>query len=79
MINIILIGMYHVIQLTYFLLLHGRKCDFILNIYNSCTKIPEVNLSAFIYRLFHEDFSSIIGPNPVDYSQPSIYALYIAI
>ena len=25
------------------------------------TKISEINLSAFIYRLFHEDFSSIIG------------------
>ena len=25
------------------------------------TKISEVNLSAFVYRLFHEDFSSIIG------------------
>ena len=24
------------------------------------TKITEVNLSAFAYRLFHEDFSSII-------------------
>ena len=24
------------------------------------TKITEVNLSAFIYRLFHEDFSSLI-------------------
>ena len=26
-----------------------------------CTETSEVNLSAFIYRLFHEDFSSIIG------------------
>ena len=25
------------------------------------TKILEVNLFAFAYRLFHEDFSSIIG------------------
>ena len=24
-----------------------------------CTEITEVNLSAFVYRLFHEDFSSI--------------------
>ena len=30
-----------------------------------CTKITEVNLSAFIYRLFHEDFSSLVGINPV--------------
>ena len=28
------------------------------------TKITEVNLSAFIYRLFHEDFSSKLGTNP---------------
>ena len=26
-----------------------------------CSKITEVNLSAFAYRLFHEDFSSILG------------------
>ena len=26
-----------------------------------CTKITEVNLSAFAYRLFHEDFSLILG------------------
>ena len=26
-----------------------------------CTKILEVNLFAFAYRLFHEDFSSIDG------------------
>ena len=25
------------------------------------TKITEVNLFAFVYRLFHEDFSSIYG------------------
>ena len=29
-----------------------------------CTKIAEVNLSVFIYRLFHEDFSSILRTNP---------------
>ena len=32
-----------------------------------CTKISELNLSAFIYRLFHEDFSSIVGINRVQY------------
>ena len=32
------------------------------------TKISEVNLSTFIYRLFHEDFSSIIGTNTVAYA-----------
>ena len=34
-----------------------------------CTEIIEVNLSAFIYRLFHEDFSSIYGTQstgPID-------------
>ena len=29
--------------------------------YSNFTKIIEVNLSAFAYRLFHEDFSSILG------------------
>ena len=28
-----------------------------------CIEISKVNLSAFIYRLFHEDFSAIIGTN----------------
>ena len=28
------------------------------------TKITEVNLFAFIYSMFHEDFSSILGTNP---------------
>ena len=32
---------------------------------NICTKATEVNLSAFIYRLFHKDVSSIVGINPV--------------
>ena len=27
------------------------------------TKITEVNLSVFVYRLFHEDFSPILGTN----------------
>ena len=27
----------------------------------SVTEITEVNLSAFAYRLFHEDFSSFVG------------------
>ena len=30
-----------------------------------CTKISEVNLYAFIYRLFHEGFSSIFRTNIV--------------
>ena len=33
-----------------------------------CTMISEVNLSAFIYRLFHEDFFTIILTNILDYS-----------
>ena len=28
-----------------------------------CTKISEVTFSAFVYRLFHEDFSSVIRTN----------------
>ena len=35
------------------------------------TNISEVTLSAFIYRLFHEDLSSIIITNTVDYAQSS--------
>ena len=35
------------------------------------TKISEVNLSAFIYRLFHEDRSSIIRTYTAGCSQPS--------
>ena len=35
-----------------------------------------VNLSAFIYGLFHEDFSSIVGTNTVAYSQPSTGFIY---
>ena len=30
-----------------------------------CTKILEVNLFAFAYRLFHEDFSPINGVLPL--------------
>ena len=42
-------------------------------------KDSKVNLSAFIYRLFHENFSSIIGTNTVVYSQPStcLYAVML--
>ena len=28
-----------------------------------CTKITEVNLSVFVYRVFHEIFSPIVGAN----------------
>ena len=31
------------------------------HIYNLSTKIPEINLFAYAYRLFHEDFSPIYG------------------
>ena len=31
------------------------------------TKFSEVNLSAFIYRQFHEDFFSIVGTNTLAY------------
>ena len=30
------------------------------------TKISKVNLSAFVYRLFHEHFSSIVGADDSD-------------
>ena len=35
-----------------------------------------VNLSAFIYRLIHEDLSSIVGTNMVAHSQPSTCFVY---
>ena len=35
--------------------------SFIHTEFSSYTKILEVNLFAFAYRLFHEDFSLIIG------------------
>ena len=39
------------------------------NIYTyGLTKTSEDSLSAFIYRLFHEDLSLIIGTNSVGYS-----------
>ena len=40
------------------------------------TKIySEVNLSAVIYRLFHKDFSSIIGTNTAACSQSSVVGI----
>ena len=40
--------------------------------YKNYTKMSEVDLSAFIYRLFHEDFSSIVGTNTVLHCADSI-------
>ena len=37
------------------------------------TEIAEVNLSVFIYRLFHEDFSSIYGTKLLHAKQQSYY------
>ena len=34
--------------------------------------LHEVNLSAFIYRLFHEHLSSIIGIHTAGYFQPEV-------
>ena len=31
-----------------------------IHMFYDCTTISEVNLSAFIYRVFHEDFSSMV-------------------
>ena len=39
------------------------------------TKISKVNLSAFIYRLFHKDLPSVIGTDTVNYFQPSTLSL----
>ena len=38
--------------------------EIFLTLQNNFTKITEVNLSALIYRLFHKDFSLILGTNP---------------
>ena len=45
----------------------GKTTENINTIVNEYTKISEVNLykSTFIYRLFHEDFSLIVGINTV--------------
>ena len=40
------------------------------------TKITEVNLSEFVYRLFHEDFSPIVGTN-LDGTGPFPCLIYI--
>ena len=40
-------------------------CIFVVNKSRLYTKISEVNISAFIYRLCHEDFSLIVGTNSV--------------
>ena len=37
----------------------------------SCTKISEINLSTYIYRLFHEDFFSIIRTVPMSEEKSS--------
>ena len=41
----------------------GITCGRVFNGELLCTNISEVNLSAFTYRLFHEDFSSVVGTN----------------
>ena len=43
----------HVIQLES----HVVECSAL------CTKITKVNYPPFVYRLFHEDFSAIVGTN----------------
>ena len=42
----------------YLYLQNIQLCKFLLHM-QIYTEITEVNLSAFVYRLFHEDFSSI--------------------
>ena len=43
-----------------------------------CTEISEVNLSAYVYRLFHKDFSSLVGPYQIylSYQMHAISYLY---
>ena len=43
--------------------LRSQKCFWFINLYITYfyTKILEVNLFAFAYRLFHDDFSSMDG------------------
>ena len=43
-----------------------------------CTKMSEVKLSAFIYRLFHEDFSSIVQMNTVDDCIGSVRTVFVS-
>ena len=37
-----------------------KKLDNPMQLSFNYTEITEVNLSAFVYRLFHEDFSSLV-------------------
>ena len=42
----------------------------------SIYRVTEVNLSAFVYRLFHDDFSSLVGTNLLNHS-PALYTLIV--
>ena len=42
--------------------IHAHQGSYITN----DTKISEVNISVFIYKLFHEDFSSVVGTHTAD-------------
>ena len=50
-----------------------REIYIYISIY--CTEITEINLSTFVYRLFHEDFSSLVGTNLLNHF-PALY-IYI--
>ena len=60
----------HVIQICS-VITHGR----VLNGELYAERFQKLSYSAYIYRLFHEDFSSIIAINTVAYSQPSFVPL----
>ena len=47
-----------------------------INIRREYTETTEVNLSAFVYRLFHEDFSSLVGANLLNHF-PALYTLML--
>ena len=49
---------YHIIQIC-----SGITCGRVLSGELYAQRLQEVNLSAFVYRLFHEDFSPIMGTN----------------
>ena len=51
------------IQYSYFVKFAIRQTMLYSNVSTSGTKITEVNSSAFVNRLFHEDFSPILRTN----------------
>ena len=55
--------------------LFGRRMWFSVQWRALCTEMTEVNLTAVVYRLFHEDFSSIDGNSLYTYANKSTFVI----